>query len=173
MISCGHESKLPLCVDVEIVITAQPQLWCADRWQLKLFRQLWVLRVKRSINLGWKGQFEGTFPTIRYLGFSLLSHFKCIYRLKKIISQHKTEADVWPPPFSATFFVSVGAYSFCRVKTVYRTLSCGDFLVFEMKDYRRPHYDGTRQSLQPCWQLCDAVNRTSGALSRAARWCSG
>ena len=39
MISCGHASKLPLCVDVEIEITAlQPQLWCADRWQLKLFR---------------------------------------------------------------------------------------------------------------------------------------
>lgn len=38
--SCGHESKLPLCVDVEIVITALQAHWCADRWRLKLFRHL-------------------------------------------------------------------------------------------------------------------------------------
>lgn len=56
-ISCGHGSKLLLCVDVEIVITGlqPPQLWCADRWQLS------PPRMEKSINLRWKGQFERIF----------------------------------------------------------------------------------------------------------------
>lgn len=39
------------------MITALQAHWCADRWQLKLFRHLWVLRVK-SITWGRKRLFS-------------------------------------------------------------------------------------------------------------------
>lgn len=84
MISCGHGSKLPLCVDGEIVITAlQPQLWCADRWQPNLFRHLWVVRVKKLINLRWKGQFKRIFLLSDIQVFVLVSaplHVKCSFQ---------------------------------------------------------------------------------------------
>lgn len=51
MISCGHESKLPFCVDVVIVITGlQPQLWCGDRWAAEVAFQTLVSAESQEVN---------------------------------------------------------------------------------------------------------------------------